>query len=199
MKRSDVIAGAVAGFLIAILAIAVLANLAVRLGVLRWALVILLPMFTVAGLAIASWLAKFWQPLWQIAKFLVTGALNTLVDFGVLNFLIYLTGITAGIWFVFFKSISFIGAVTNSFFWNKWWTFEDRARLGVGRQYVKFITVSTVVFFVNVGVASLVVNVVGPQWGIDPKIWANIGALAASIVSFAGNFLGYKFLVFKAR
>jgi len=198
MKRSDLIAGASAGFLTAILTVVVLTNLAPAIGVWRWLLLIVLPVIEIFGLYIAKKLARFWLTFWQIAKYLIVGVLNTLVDFGVLNLLIYLTNIAAGFGFSVFKAISFIVAVINSFFWNKYWTFENK-EAGLGSQFVKFFIVSTFVFFLNVLTATLVVNVIGPQGGIGAKIWANIGAAAASLVSFAGNFLGYKLLVFKAR
>jgi len=196
MKKSDLIAGLIAGFLIAFLALAVLANFSVRFGKLRWLLVAAVPLLVAAGLYIARWLSKFWPALWQIAKFLVTGVLNTLVDLGVLNFLIYITNIAAGLWYGVFKGTSFLIAVVNSFFWNKYWTFEDRQPLA-GSQFVKFLAVSAAVLLLNVGTATFVVDVIGPRGGIDPKIWANVAAVAASIVSFAGNFLGYRFLVFR--
>jgi len=50
---------------------------------------------------------------------------------------------------------------------------------------------------INVGIASWIVNIIGPLFGSPLKIWANIGAIAASIVTSVWNFLGYKFIVFK--
>ncbi|MBI1974948.1 MAG: GtrA family protein [Parcubacteria group bacterium] len=197
MNRHDVAAGALAGFLIGLLGAVALENLAVQLGALRWILAFVLPPFVVAGLFVAAWLTKLWQPAWQVAKFLVTGILNTFVDVGVLNFAIFLTGIASGAWFSAFKGLSFTVAVTNSFFWNKFWTFGKKGTVDAGGEFMKFVVVSLLVFFVNVGVASLIVNVLGPQWGVEPKVWANIGAIVAGFVGFAGNFLGYKFLVFK--
>lgn len=196
MRRSDIIAGLISGFSTALLALAVITNLSVRLGNLRWLLTVALPVLAAAGLYIARWLSKFWPPIWQIAKFLVTGLLNTFIDLGILNLLIYFTNIAAGLWYAVFKGTSFLIAVTNSFFWNKYWTFEDRKPLA-GAQFAKFLAVSAAVFFLNVATASLLVNVIGPQWGIGVKVWATVAAVVASIISFAGNFLGYRFLVFR--
>jgi putative flippase GtrA len=48
-----------------------------------------------------------------------------------------------------------------------------------------------------VAIASFIVNVIGPQFGISSLIWANIGKIGGIIGAFIWNFLGYKFIVFK--
>ena len=58
---------------------------------------------------------------------------------------------------------------------------------------------SLVAFGVNIGVASLLVNFVGPIGGISPYIWANISALAAAGFTTLINFFGYKYLVFSSH
>ncbi|MBZ1356258.1 MAG: GtrA family protein [Candidatus Nealsonbacteria bacterium] len=52
------------------------------------------------------------------------GTLNIFIDLGVLNFLIALTSITVSLYYTLFKSISLLVAATNSYFWNKHWTFK---------------------------------------------------------------------------
>jgi len=144
----------------------------------------------------------------QAIKFVLVGILNTLVDLAVLNILILASGISAGFGYSVFKGISFTVAVINSYFLNKFWTFkagegEGRTKkpfgAAQGREFAQFFTVSLIGFGINVGVASLVVNAVGPQFGIAPKIWANIGAICATLVGMSWNFLGYKFIVFKDK
>lgn len=198
MSKKDIIAGLVAGELSAILVLFVFKNLAINVGSFRWGILIALPILSGIGLAIASYLSRFWTTLWQLAKYFLVGILNTLIDFGVLNLLIFLTGIASGIFFSLFKATSFLVAVVNSYFWNKFWTFEKKGGVG-GREFGQFFLVSVVAILVNVGVASLLVNVIGPQGGFTPKLWANIAALAGSITAFLLNFLGYKLIVFRPR
>jgi len=133
----------------------------------------------------------------QAMKFILVGILNTLIDLGVLNLLIWLSGIAAGPFYSVFKGISFVAAVINSYLLNKFWTFRKKETGGVKREFSQFFIVSVIGFGINVGVASLVVNVIGPQFGISVKLWANIGAVCATFVSMIWNFLGYKFIVFK--
>ncbi|MFH1181177.1 MAG: GtrA family protein [bacterium] len=140
----------------------------------------------------------------QAIKFILVGGLNTLIDLGVLNLLIFMTGIASGSGYSVFKGISFIAAVVNSYFLNKFWTFSASAR-GYGgqeklKEFSQFFFVSLIGFGINVGAASLVVNVIGNPFllsGISDKLWANAGAIIATFCGMTWNFIGYKFIVFK--
>ncbi|MBI2507244.1 MAG: GtrA family protein [Candidatus Niyogibacteria bacterium] len=132
----------------------------------------------------------------QFAKFFAVGLLNTAIDFGVLNLLIFITDITSGIYFSVFKAASFIVASVNSYIWNRLWVFGSREKR-TGREFAQFLTVSIIGAALNVGAASFVVNYITPQFGFGPKLWANIGAVAGTAAGLIWNFLGYKFVVFK--
>ncbi|MDX1608375.1 MAG: GtrA family protein [Candidatus Spechtbacterales bacterium] len=157
---------------------------------------IVLPILSVAGLYAAYFLARFIKIAYQGAKFALVGALNTFLDLGVLNLFILLTGVSAGTLFSVFKGVSFIIAALNSYAWNKWWTFESKKEK-IGQEFTQFMVVSVIGFFLNVGTASFMVNIVGPQFGLEPAPWASVGALVGTIVVFIWNFVGYKFWVFK--
>lgn len=134
----------------------------------------------------------------QFGRFAMVGLLNTVIDLGVLNALMLLTGIASGIYFTVFKSISFLVAMTNSYIWNKRWTFKNLKPISL-KEYLRFSLVSMVGMIINVTTASLVVNVITPLQGIEPKLWANIGALLAVGVTLIWNFFGYRNIVFKKR
>lgn len=148
---------------------------------------------------------KLKETIHQFYKFILIGILNTLIDLGVLNGLILLTAIASGWEFSLFKGISFAVAVTNSYFWNKFWTFKKEGggvapaprSLGVVGEFGQFFIISAAGLGVNVGVASLLVNAVGPFGGVSPQIWANIGAVMAIGFSTIWNFVLYKFFVFR--
>jgi len=154
----------------------------------------------------------------QAVKFVLVGILNTLIDLGALNLLIFISGISAGLGYSAFKGISFILAVLNSYFLNKFWTFKSRGAGGKKKEFTQFFMVSAIGFGINVGVASLVVNVIAPNFSsilvecvgttngvlecftkVAPysKLWANVGAICATFAAMTWNFLGYKFIVFK--
>ena len=134
----------------------------------------------------------------QFTKFVAIGFLNTAIDFGVLNLLIYVAGISSGLSFTLFKSVSFVAANINSYFWNRFWVFKSHQE-SKGIEYLQFLVVSLVAIAINVGTASLVVNFIPIQFGLAPTIWANLGAAAGVAAGLIWNFLGYKFIVFKER
>ena len=140
------------------------------------------------------------QIVFQAGKFVLVGGLNTLIDLGALNVLMFLSDIKTGVWFSVFKGISFTAAVVNSYILNKFWTFKSTGAEKKGKEFVQFLIVSIFGFGINVGVATLVVNVISPQFpysGVSEVIWANIGAISATFCAMAWNFIGYKFFVFK--
>lgn len=162
-----------------------------------WALLIFFPFLFALGLLIAQFLAKLLKIFYQLIKFLEVGVLNTFIDLGVLSGLMFATGISSGLFYSVFKGISFITATTNSYFWNKLWTFQKKGFERTAQEFSQFLVISAVGFAINVGVASLVVNVVGPRFGLSSHLWGIFGAIIAGFAGFTWNFLGYKFLVFK--
>ncbi len=206
MKKTDYIFPLVIGEAIALIFLAVS-----RLGIARALslpeavdqfalyLPLILPILSLIGTIIAYGVGKVFPILFQLAKFVLVGALNTFVDLGVLNILMLVFGISAGWLYSLFKALSFSASVVNSYFWNKFWTYEHKETKVGGKEFGKFYLVAGIGFLLNVGVASFVVNVIGPQFGVSPELWANIGAFVAIITVFMWNFLGYKFIVFKKK
>ncbi len=202
--KKDVAASGVIGFLIAALFLAIFQNLKEKLPFALpypWLALFISPVLSTLGMGVALAIGKRIPVFLQIAKFLLVGALNTFLDLGILNFLIFLVGTSTGLTFSVFKGASFCFAVTNSYLWNKHWTFQAKRpetnQETSKKEFAKFFTVSGVGFILNVGIASFVVNAVGPQFGIAEKVWANIGALVGVFVVMAWDFLGYKLIVFR--
>jgi len=151
--------------------------------------------FAPFALWIASLIGKVFPVMYQFAKFGAVGTLNNAIDFGIVNLLIFLTGIASGWGYSLFKTVSFIAGTTNSFFWNKFWTFGAKEKPRSG-EVAKFFSFAIVGGLINVGIASFVVNGIHAPEGIAPKVWANVGTLAGVAGSFLWNFLCYKFFVF---
>jgi len=131
----------------------------------------------------------------QFIKFLTVGLSNFVITFGILNLLMLLTGITSGFYYSIFIAISFACGVINSYIWNKRWTFEQGNKLEK-KEFSKFLIITLITFGLNIGLASALVNLVGPIGNISPYVWANISALAAAGFTTLINFFGYKYLVF---
>lgn len=158
---------------------------------------------------------RTWGQFW---RFVIIGFLNMFIDLAVLNLLIWITGVGhTGVWYSVFKTISFTVAVVNSYYFNRRWVFRGLEGKKVTVEFSKFIVVSIVGAFVNVGVASLVVNFQGPvssffhaipgikqlfDWAVNVignitgDAWAIVSAIFGSAAGLLWNFVGYKFLVF---
>ena len=204
MKKIDIISPIVLGLIIAALLISLLKVLETQLQItgnkailIQLALIVLVPSSLVLWVYITFNLGKRRHIFFQFGKFLPIGVANTAIDFGSLNLLILMSGVDKGLWFSVFKGISFVCAVTNSYLWNRYWTFESGGTEGIGREFLKFLIVAGIGFVINVAVASFIVNYVEPFDGVSPILWANIGAFASIVIVILWNFFGYKFLVFK--
>ncbi|MBI5742723.1 MAG: GtrA family protein [Candidatus Niyogibacteria bacterium] len=184
-----------AGLVTAFLLLPILLNLG-KLNVYTAAAALAYPFAALIGM----WVAKkiFANVLWilQFAKFALTGAMNTVLDAGILNLLSYLTGIYAGGWIVALNSISFIVAVTNSYFWNKHWTFA-RADGAKAVEYLEFIGVAFVGLLLSNGIVYAVTTYI-PTDGLTPAMVENIAKIIATAIVMFWNFTGFKFFVFKA-
>jgi putative flippase GtrA len=195
-RTKDLVAAAIAGVLIGLFILMILPNLSIALPVPGFAVVIFMALASVAGIALASLIARSKPFVLELAKFALVGGLNTVVDFGILNGLMGVTGVTAGWGFSLFKSVSFIAALVNSYLWNTMWTFKT-SQGGQAKTMLSYVAVSGIGYLVNVGLASLVVNYVPNFLGTSPALWANGATLVAIVASMAWNFTGYKFFVFR--
>jgi len=197
MKKRDSLISVIIGFLIGFFFFIVLKNVGVKLPYL-WTLIIVFPPLSLLGMFVVSLLGRKFIIILQAGKFILVGALNTFIDLGILNILIWLSGLASGVWYSVFKAISFLIATTNSYFWNKHWTFEKGKNTFASEEFSKFLAVTAIGLFINVGIASLVVNVIGPQFEVSKAMWATIGAFTATFFAWIWNFLSSKFIVFKS-
>src|SRR3989344_576276 len=192
--KISILVGIIAGLLL----LPILPNLGFNLNYAeRLLAALVLAAFTPFGYLVAYWLSRWWPVMIQFIKFGITGGLNALIYLGVLNLLISATKIAAGFYYSLFVSIAFIVAVINSYLWNKHWVFKAGGSGGGRGEFIKFFLVNLVGFLINVGAASLVVNVIGAPAGVSEPLWANIGAVSEVFFTLFWNFIGLKFLVFK--
>ena len=202
-RKSDFLSSIILGEMVAVFLILISKNLERDIPILdifirsKWLIFFLVPALATIGVYGTFHLGKRRPVVFQLGKFITIGLSNTAVDFGILNLLIFLTDVERGYPYSLFKALSFIVAVTNSYLWNKFWTFNIHENKETGKQFFQFVAISGFGFGINVAIASFVVNVIGPVGEISPRLWANLGAFAAIVISVFWNFLGYKFIVFK--
>ena len=147
-------------------------------------------------LAIIYYFGRFWPGLRQFGKFCAVGVLNTFLGFSVLNLLMNFTGITRGLFYSLFITAAFLVSATNSYFWNKFWSFQSQSSTSPS-EFSRFLLFTFIGFLINNGVASFLNNIIGPLGNISPIIWANISALIAIAFSFLWNFTSYRLIIFK--
>jgi putative flippase GtrA len=133
----------------------------------------------------------------QFIKFLVVGASNTLVDFLVLNFLIWFFKIYSGWQIIILNSISFSCAVVNSYFLNRYWTFRKVKKKRAAVQFFKFFIISIGGILINSGIVYFGTTFVAAPFNFSSVAWVNIIKIFAVVVSLVWNFAGYKIWVFK--
>jgi putative flippase GtrA len=161
------------------------------------------------GLVVFHMISRKIAVFWQLGKFAVTGFLNFCVDLGILSLLTFIfkgyfnidakriaiVGLSFLTFYSIYKTISFIIANINSYYWNKYWTFEHGG--DKKSEFFQFFIVSLIGLVVNVFFASIVFKFVSPVAGLNLDQWGLIGAVVGSAMGLAWNFIGYKFIVFK--
>jgi putative flippase GtrA len=157
-------------------------------------------MLCVAGIIVARVVGRLLPIFYKFGKFGEAGGLNWLVDLGIVNLLILVTGYSTGIYFILFKGISFASASTNSYFWNKFWVFRGVKKQSETKEVGKFAIATVLGMLVNIILASSIAFI-GPLifGGISSKSWANIATIVGSLTAMIFNFLLYKIWVFKDR
>lgn len=133
-----------------------------------------------------------WQKLAHEAlKFGVVGGINTVVDFIVFNLLLPIGPLKANV-------VSTVVATTTSYGMNRHWTYKDRLRSALRREYVLFFFFNLVGFLIQ----SLVLGVVkyGLHFTEDTgRIALNIGKATGIGVAMVFRFWAYRTFVFLAE
>ncbi len=202
MKKKDISMTIIVGILTAIVWIGVF----IRLGTFNkfgffgavWGLILVVPIGYIIGLYLGEWLSFRWSFFKSFARYIMVGFLNSGVDFAIFNLLMFLTSVETGSYISVFKTVSFIVAVINSYFWNKYWAFEaGSSTTEKGKEFGKFIIINAIGALVNVGITSAVVFAIPPQFGFSQLAWNNIAAVIATAVALIWNFIGLRLIVFK--
>ena len=152
-----------------------------------------LPVIFSVGLVLAGFISKKIPLLWQFSKFAQVGVLNTAIDFGILNLLIFVTGITSGLSIIPLNAISFSTAIVNSFFWNEKWVFKAKKEA----NFITFVVVTLIGLAINSGIVYAITTFVPPIFVDSQKLWVNLAKVLATGISLIWNFTGYRLIVFK--
>ncbi len=154
------------------------------------------------ALYVLSLISKFIKVAYQFGKFAAVGASNTFLDLGLLNLAIIFADLPAGSTkLTVVATITALLSTVNSYFWNKFWTFEAGKREEKQIwEVVKFYAVTGTAALVNGTITSIVAKqIVGDADATSGNLPATVGKIVGILSAFLINFLGYKFIVFKKK
>ena len=203
MKKEDIILALLAGEGVAGLIYGFIKNsqaetiFGIDSSAVGWTLIFLLPFVSLLGLFICYLVREKFLFIFQMGKFFLIGILTTLFDLGIMNILLLIFGSFSGWTYNLLKGTSFLCATIAKYWGNKFLAFEKKESKEMKKEFIQFLSITIVSLLINVGVAGFVVNTIEPKFGFNAILWANVGAIIASIAGSLWNFVGYKFIVFK--
>lgn len=197
MTRRELLLGLASAVLTAIFLVPTLINTGFyyKIPFVNLILFIVLPILAIVGLFVADFIGRKIYLIWQFAKFALVGILNTAIDFGILNLLIFLTGVTQGIGIFFMAATSFSVATTNSYFWNREFTFGSKKK--AAQSFPIFLTITVIGLLINSSVVYFLSTYIFPHLIANPNLRPNVAKVIATGTTMFWNFTGYKLLVFK--
>lgn len=130
----------------------------------------------------------------QFLRFCVVGSLNAIIDFAILNALLWAYPTTSTEKILFYNSLAVLLASTNSFFCNKYWTFQQRQSITLSEVW-RFAVVASATTAMN-DALMLLLSKLFPDVMRSTLIGANAMKLAAIIGTMSISFFGMRLWVF---
>lgn len=87
----------------------------------------------------------------RFIKFALVGALGAVIDFGVMNLLVWLAKATL----VVAGSISFVCAVLSNFTWNRLWTYPESRTKHILEQLIQFTIVNAIGLVIRIPILKI--------------------------------------------
>jgi putative flippase GtrA len=126
----------------------------------------------------------------QLVRFVLTGGLSAVVDFGLLVILMWL-----GLGHRPAKALSFLAGTTTAYLINRRWTFRASPS---ARRFFAVVTLYALTFALQVGLFSVLY-----EWltdvGLRRLVVQFVAFVIAQGVATAVNFLVQRFVIFKLR
>jgi putative flippase GtrA len=143
--------------------------------------------------SVRSWVAGIWR---ELAKFGIVGLAALVIDIGLFNFLRFAGG--EGPMFdrpISSKIISVAVATTFAYFGNRYWTFRQRGRTNMGREYLMFFGLNAVALLIAISCLWFSHYVMGWDSALADNISANVVGLGLGTMF---RFWSYRKFVFPA-
>jgi len=197
MKKIDIILSLITGEGVAWLFVWFIKNSPLKLPFLNWLLPISFPILALFAVWLSDLIGKKYLFVYQLAKFLLTGAFFAIFDLIILNILMGWLGIEKEevLKYAIFVAISFTIVTIFKYFANKYWAFEKLEKERMEKEFGIFFLVTAISGLIQIGVASLAFKFLVSF--MSSLLAGNVGKIVGIVVASAWNFLGYKFFVFK--
>ena len=126
----------------------------------------------------------------QLVRFVLTGGLSALVDFGLLVLLMHLgLGHTAA------KALSFVAGTTTAYLINRRWTFRAEPSR---RRFVAVVVLYALTFGLQVGLFSLLFTALSAR-DLSLPVVQVVGFVIAQGVATTVNFVVQRAVIFRIR
>ncbi len=110
----------------------------------------------------------------QLLRFACIGALNTAVDFIILNLLTHYFGVDTGVRLAYLNVVGVTFAIVQSYYWNKYWAFALDATVSVLRQFVGLVLVGGLGFCAFIAAVLPSLSEVFERYGLQPVSGATL-------------------------
>lgn len=140
-----------------------------------------------------SWSASFWQ----MVRFGIVGALNTIIDVLTLNILLWRFPTHDANLLLLYNSVAYAMGAINSFSLNKHWTFQRRQTIS-GGELVRFAIVNVAGIIINDSIIWIAARMLHPLI-VSNQLWANTSKLAAISGTMIVSYLGMRLWVFASK
>jgi putative flippase GtrA len=134
------------------------------------------------------------KTIWQFVRFGLVGCLNTTIDLLVLNGLLWLWPGQGMARLLLANTIAYTCGALNSFFINRYWTFQ-RAGRPKAREGVRFLLMTLTAIGCNDLILWFMGNILHPGH-LSVTLWANISKVAAIGGTILVTYLGMRLWVF---
>lgn len=122
----------------------------------------------------------------KLFRFSIVGITNTGVDVGIFSLLYF----SIGAHLFLANTLSYVASASNSFFFNKYWTFADTRNHGkTSRQFGFFLSLG----FIGLGLSNLMV------WALAAYLPTIVAKIFSVGVLFVWNFGTSHYFVFRAK
>jgi len=198
VKITDVIFALIAGRIIGFLVGDFLREWGIDIG-LYWGLLIwlVLPLVSLACLWLAYKIGRKFLFIFQGAKYFLVGAVATIIDLKLFEFLFWIFSIHITFVTITAKSISFIISTFFKYWGNKHWAFLKHEKEDIHKEIIGFFAITLVGLAIDVMCFYYFAKIMGPQFNLPDAIWVKLSVIFAALVAALWNFVGYKFFVFK--